>query len=207
MRGAGIDLTLGRIPVRPAAHYHMGGLKVDHRGRTSVEGLWACGEVASTGLHGANRLASNSLLEAVVFASAIADDIGGLSSSSDSRRVIPKRNDGLYDAGGRSELRLSALRQLMDRHVGVVREEHGLTGVAHALGHAAFSTSATANVELVALMIAIAARSRRETRGSHRRADYPNASDSTRSQEITLNMLQADVVELTSGEILRKRTA
>ena len=74
---AGIDPATQPIPVAPAAHYHMGGIAVDARGRTSLDGLWAGGEVSSTGAHGANRLASNSLLEAVVYAARIAEDIGG----------------------------------------------------------------------------------------------------------------------------------
>src|SRR5258708_529435 len=74
---AGIDPEKQPIPVAPAAHYHMGGIAVDVHGRTSLKGLWAGGEVSSTGAHGANRLASNSLLEAVVFAARIAEDIGG----------------------------------------------------------------------------------------------------------------------------------
>ena len=74
---AGIDPARQPIPVAPAAHYHMGGIAVDAHGRTSLRGLWAGGEVSSTGAHGANRLASNSLLEAVVYAARIAEDIAG----------------------------------------------------------------------------------------------------------------------------------
>ena len=72
---AGIDPVTQPIPVAPAAHYHMGGIATDARGRTSLEGLWAVGECASTGLHGANRLASNSLLETLVFGAHAAEDI------------------------------------------------------------------------------------------------------------------------------------
>ncbi len=75
---AGIDPGTEMIPVTPAAHFHMGGVKVDDRGRSSLAGLWVCGEASCTGLHGANRLASNSLLEAVVFGARIAEDISGL---------------------------------------------------------------------------------------------------------------------------------
>ena len=77
-KAAGIDPATQPIPIAPAAHYHMGGVHVDGAGRTSLDGLWACGEVTCTGAHGANRLASNSLLEAVVFAARVAEDIHDL---------------------------------------------------------------------------------------------------------------------------------
>ena len=76
-RMAGIDPAEDPIPVRPAVHYHMGGIAVDAMGRSTVEGLWACGEVSRTGLHGANRLASNSLMEAIVCAQSVAEDVAG----------------------------------------------------------------------------------------------------------------------------------
>ena len=77
-RNAGLDPVRDVLPVAPAEHYHMGGIATDEHGRTTVAGLWAVGEVASTGLHGANRLASNSLLEAVVFGARVAADIAAL---------------------------------------------------------------------------------------------------------------------------------
>ena len=73
-----IDPTVTPLPIAPATHFHMGGIKTDHYGRTGLQGLWACGEVASTGLHGGNRLASNSLLEALVFGARIAEDVNNI---------------------------------------------------------------------------------------------------------------------------------
>ena len=84
---AGIDPVTQPIPIRPAAHYHMGGIAVDLAGRTSVEGLWACGEAACTGLHGANRLASNSLLEAAVCGRLVAESIKGTTSTAGASHV------------------------------------------------------------------------------------------------------------------------
>ena len=94
---AGIDPATQPIPVAPAAHYHMGGIAVDAQGRTSLKGLWAGGEVSSTGAHGANRLASNSLLEAVVYAARIAEDIAG--------QQIEAAGKPAADAGGPAQLR------------------------------------------------------------------------------------------------------
>jgi L-aspartate oxidase len=200
---AGIDLSRGQIPVRPAAHYHMGGLRVDARGRTSVEGLWACGEVASTGLHGGNRLASNSLIEAVVCARAIAEDIKGTS------RLHLVRSTALVEEGpaaaASTRTELAWIRQIMDRDVGVVRDEQGLTEVVHALAPRAFETGH--DVELTALLIAVGALAREESRGAHRRSDYPLTSDPPRSQELTLDDARGRAREIVSTAASPRKVA
>src|SRR5437899_5348055 len=120
---AGIDPATQAIPIAPAAHYHMGGVAVDERGRTSLQGLWAGGEVSSTGAHGANRLASNSLLEAVVYAARIAEDIAGspiaAPASLPPALVVP-RNCAM------PALTEKNLRAMMTSHVGVIRDGDGL---------------------------------------------------------------------------------
>src|SRR6202040_3477840 len=115
---AGIDPAKQPIPVAPAAHYHMGGISVDARGRTSLRGLWAGGEVSSTGAHGANRLASNSLLEAVVYAARIAEDIDGgtIAAPAGLAKPMELRNSAFSAS---SEARL---RAIMTSHVGVIRD-------------------------------------------------------------------------------------
>src|SRR4051812_29227937 len=120
---AGIDPATQPIPVAPAAHYHMGGIAVDERGRTSLKGLWAGGEVSCTGAHGANRLASNSLLEAVVYAARIAEDIGGMPIGAPARLpaapIIP-RNCAM------PAIAEANLRVMMASHVGVIRDAERL---------------------------------------------------------------------------------
>jgi L-aspartate oxidase len=172
---AGIDPARQLIPVAPAAHYHMGGIAVDARGRTSLAGLWAAGEVASTGAHGANRLASNSLLEAVVFAARIAEDIGGMPSA---KRALPMATTS--DAGAPAALTLaddSALRVVMSTDVGVIRDEEGLSRVlAKIMEIERKATSPVLrNMATAALLVTAAAWKRRESRGAHFRSDYPNA--------------------------------
>ena len=106
----GIDPIRDPIPVAPAAHYHMGGIKVDAAGRASLAGLWACGEVSSTGAHGANRLASNSLLEAVVYGARIAEDIAGASLAAAAETFAPVE---LVSATAMPPLLVTQLRQTM----------------------------------------------------------------------------------------------
>jgi L-aspartate oxidase len=166
----GIDPARQPIPVAPAVHYHMGGIAVDARGRTSIDGLWAGGEVSCTGAHGANRLASNSLLEAVVYAARIAEDIDGHSFTA---RPLPPaevpRNCAMPPSAE------SSLRALMTSHVGVIRDGEELADAIRTLAMMERSVGniALRNMATTALIVATAAWSRRESRGSHCRSDHP----------------------------------
>lgn len=171
---AGIDPVTEPIPVAPAAHYHMGGILVDASGRSTINGLWACGEAAGSGAHGANRLASNSLLEAVVFAARIAEDIHGLLPTS-GVGWTDRRNES---AGGpefdEQEL-VAELRRTMTADVGVVRDRNGLLAALAAitrLERQAFSVQMR-NRLVAAKLIAVAAIRRQESRGAHFRSDHP----------------------------------
>lgn len=179
-RAAGIDPATDLIPVAPAAHYHMGGIATDASGRTTVPGLWAVGEVASTGLHGANRLASNSLLEAVVFGARVAADIRKLVGPAQAAPVAePKRLSAvtMLHPKRRTEV-ISRLRRTMAERVGVVRDEAGLGSALRTLselGTIAASDSALLNMIEAAKIIATAALQRTESRGGHYRSDYPDS--------------------------------
>jgi L-aspartate oxidase len=164
----GLDPQRDPIPVRPAAHYHMGGVKVDAAGRTTLPGLWACGEAACTGLHGANRLASNSLLEAAVCGRFAAEDVAGISQSS----TVPALADHVsFQAGDVGAY--ATLRNVMDLNVGVVRDGARLKqGIAllEELHRKAAGTMAQDDIA-AALLIAHAAERRTESRGAHFRSD------------------------------------
>jgi len=166
-RASGIDPAIQPIPVRPAVHYHMGGVAVDGEGRSTVEGLWACGEAAATGLHGANRLASNSLLEAVVAAGFVADSIAGTSAVS-----LPAPRPVALPAAPEA----NALRAFVSEALGVVRARAGLEAAVARLEPLAFRGGAAADPALVALLIATAALTREESRGGHWRSDFPHPS-------------------------------
>ncbi|PWB58377.1 MAG: L-aspartate oxidase [Bradyrhizobiaceae bacterium] len=176
-KAAGIDPAREPIPIAPAAHYHMGGVLVDATGRTSLDGLWAAGEVACTGAHGANRLASNSLLEAIVYAARIAEDIAGLVPMPQTLPWPDERHRGEEADLAAEPARERELRQLMSAHVGVIRDREGLTDALIALSRLARESRnvpALRNMATAALLVAAAALRRRESRGGHYRADYPN---------------------------------
>ena len=183
-REAGIDPVAGMIPVTPAAHFHMGGVKVDERGRSSLPGLWVCGEASCTGLHGANRLASNSLLEAVVYGARIAEDIGGLEPV---RTLPPFKGIALDEVAGataeavlRDLPAVQHLRRVMTELVGVERDAEGLRSalrqIARLEATAEHVTSAFLNMTTSATLVAAAALQRTESRGGHYRIDHPQAT-------------------------------
>ena len=180
---AGLDPRLQPIPVAPAAHYHMGGAWTDAEGRTSLEGLYAAGESACTGVHGANRLASNSLLEAAVFgrrAGAAAAEAADPGTSSE--RAPP--------LGQLAQGELQHLRALMSRHAGVVRERAGLNALLAEIDAMTARAGPTAPL-ISARLIAASALARHESRGGHYRSDFPLMASPARRTMTTLAEAEA----------------
>ncbi|MCV6598235.1 MAG: L-aspartate oxidase [Mangrovicoccus sp.] len=177
-RRNGIDPAAEPIPVAAAAHYHMGGVATDLRGRSSLAGLWVCGETASTGLHGANRLASNGLLEALVFARSCAMDIDA-ELPVDPAGGAPVALDFAPACMHQDDEAIAALRQVMTDHVGVLRDGEGLRQALREIARleAAHGGDASfANMTATATLIAAAALMRQESRGAHSRLDYPQTN-------------------------------
>ncbi|MCA6114211.1 L-aspartate oxidase [Bradyrhizobium sp. WSM 1738] len=174
---AGINPAMDPIPVRPAVHYHMGGVAVDIEGRSTVNGLWACGEVSRTGLHGANRLASNSLMEAIVCAQWVAESVKSASHGP----VKARRTDVPAPASDPS-----AVRPILSQGLGVLRERHGIGRAIRALYPIANGRSAAAGPALVGLIMAVTAWRREESRGGHYRSDFPESLPSAAPSTISL---------------------
>lgn len=183
----GIDPGRDLIPIRPAQHYHMGGVAVDGSGRSSVAGLWACGEVASTGLHGANRLASNSLTEAVVCSRWVAEDLAGTLA----RPIRPVLAEDIPSPDP------APVRELVSHALGVVRDEGRLMTAVRDLLPLVEQEGSASDPAAVALMIAIAALQRRESRGAHHRADCPHHAPDARRSAITLDATLTAARDLT----------
>ncbi len=189
----GLDITTDRVPVRPGAHYMIGGVTTDTEGRTSLPGLWAAGEVTSTGLHGANRLASNSLLEGVVYGLRCGQNASNKALDQPdnftapaliSAPGIPHDSDEALDI---TDIR-NSLRSLMWRNVGISRNEPELQSARQQLDFWANYVCRRdlltpegwelQNMMLIGRVMAAAALARRESRGVHLRSDYPDTVES-----------------------------
>ena len=190
-RGFGLDITKDRIPVRPGAHYMMGGVTVDAEGRTSLPNLWAAGEVTSSGLHGANRLASNSLIEGLVYgASCGRGAMRALEANSRPLQALPLhytvRDDDPDDHLDVADL-TSSLRSLMVRKMGIVRDRARLDEARrdvdfwcrYVLGREFDKRQGweLQNLLTVARLMIDAATTREESRGTHFRSDFPQRDD------------------------------
>ncbi len=178
-RAAGIDPVREPVPVAPAAHYACGGVATDLDGATSIPGLYAAGEVACTGVHGANRLASNSVPEALVFG----ERIGRALASAGVARPVRAPAVGACTAALPDPARRPEQAAAMSRWVGVLRDDAGLRRAAEVLadvgtdagGQPGLGAYELANLHAIATAIVVAARTRTESRGGHRRSDHPDA--------------------------------
>ncbi len=197
-RGFGLDITSDPIPVRPGAHYMVGGVTTDLHGRTTLPGLWAAGEVTSSGLHGANRLASNSLIEGLVFGTLCGRQAGEVAATMPDTFVVP-RLEGRFDpetGGPKLDIAdlTSSLRSLMMRNMGVVRDREGLEeaerqvafwgryALRREFGHK--QGWELQNMLTVARLMIWSARQRTESRGVHFRADFPRRDDDAWSRHV-----------------------
>ena len=184
LKKANIDFTKEKIPVTPVAHYHMGGVLVNENGKSSIKGLWACGEVSSTGAHGANRLASNSLLEAFVFGKRIASSINSevLNNTKDEKinfkKYLPKERTS---SRIRAKKYIWQLRNIMSDLVGVYRNEQKLKKAFIEIDRiereAKDLSAKLKDMILVSRLITYSAYLRKESRGAHFRSDYPKSDN------------------------------
>lgn len=182
---AKIDITKDFIPVSPAAHYHMGGVQTDLWGQTTIPRLFAAGEVACTGLHGANRLASNSLLEGLVFGARLAEKAKALPEMTEPLSEVRLEDGAFLTRSTIMQIKLQ-LRDLMWQHVGIIRDHEALSAAVMQLQKWRKQTGTHSNKEeqmelinmiTVAELITTSALSRTESRGAHFRSDHPKRND------------------------------
>ena len=195
----GLDFSRDLIPVRPGAHYMIGGLTVDQDGRSTLPGLWAAGEVSSSGLHGANRLGSNSLLEGLVFGLRAGTGASRLAlDQPDTFTALPLKSDWTHrppDEGLDLEDLRNSLASLMGRSVGIERDGEGLKSAADQVGFWDRYVSdreftdprgwELQNMLLVAQLVIASASARKESRGVHYRSDFP-ATDPAQNEHIAI---------------------
>ena len=181
---AGIDPSKEMMPIIPVAHYHIGGVKTDLRGRTSVEGLWCCGEASATGVHGANRLASNSLLEALVFGKIVANEINK-EPLKQNAEVISSSFIRTYKEKTKNKIRAKKfiwqLRSTMMRNLGIVRNQasiaKGLSDIIRIERESRGMSAKLNDMILVSKFIICGAFKREESRGCHLRSDFTEEND------------------------------
>jgi L-aspartate oxidase len=211
-RKFGLDITTDRIPVRPGAHYMIGGLTVDSEGMTTLPGLWAAGEVTSSGLHGANRLASNSLLEGLVFgAHAGAAASRAAAEIADDFRAVPLENPACEQPAEALDLFdiRNSLKSLMWRAAGVLREKQQLSEAAATIDQwrhyvlarqfADPSGWELQNMLTVAQIMVQAAEMREESRGVHLRTDFPKTDDGLGHRRFALRRSESGHLDLVEG--------
>jgi len=187
-RARGIDPSQEPMPVTPAAHYMMGGIVTDLAGRSSLPRLYAVGEVARTGVHGANRLASNSLLEGLVFAERVARDLAHTPLDLPAPPAADWSVPALDDRGA-AQVAADEIRQLMWDHAAIARTASGLRRCIAALHHlgSRLAPGATEerNLLTTATLVAEAALLRKESRGGHFRSDFPKTRRKWQGKLIT----------------------
>ncbi len=195
-REAGIDPARELVPVRPAVHYHMGGVATDGRGRSSVPGLWVAGETACTGLHGANRLASNSLLEAAALGMRAAQDIAGRQPPTTRPAAAASPT-----APGFAAADPAIVRPIVSRHLGIVRHAAGLSEAIRDLLPFAEQEGPASDPALVGLAIAVFAFLRTESRGAHFRDDFPGKNTTAARRRLGLTEVIAIAHDLSSSSL------